>query len=228
MSSNINPSINTPPMTPWEEAPQLISNDAQIGLIPPPSLSSKTGPTKSGIFFLIASFASSIPHLPSSLPLIFILPLFPHQHPFPKTDSYQPNSNWLVSLEAPFSTTLILLWSLSYQSVLQVPLAVLLGNSLGRIHSLTHHCFFFISNRTLFGSIVSCNHKCISLRDCIIQRLLNASSLWQWLGSQCSRLAHHRTQISSKHPLPRHPSHFALQEFPRIVYIPHRINSHTL
>jgi len=224
MSSNINPSINTPPMTPWEEAPQSTSNVGQIGLIPPPSLSSKTGPTKSGTFFLIASFASSIPHLPSFLPLIFILSLFPHQVPFPKTDSYQPNSNWLVSLEALFSTTLILLWSLSCQSVLQVPLAVLLGNP----RCLICHCSFLLSNGAPFGSIVSCNHKCISLRDCIIQRFLNASSLWQWLRGQCSRLAHHSTQVSSEHPLPRHPSHFALQEFPRIVYISHWINCHTL
>lgn len=34
MSSNIDPSINTPPTTLWEEAPQSISNDAQIGSIP--------------------------------------------------------------------------------------------------------------------------------------------------------------------------------------------------
>lgn len=50
--SNINLSINTPLTTPWEEAPQLMFNDARTGPMSPHSPSNRTGLTRSGTFFL--------------------------------------------------------------------------------------------------------------------------------------------------------------------------------
>lgn len=166
-SSNINPLINTPPMTLWEEAPQLISNAARIGPIPPPLLSTNpVGPTRSGTFSLTVLSASSTPHVLSFPPPIFILTPLRRQPPFPKTDSYQPNPKFLVFPGAPFLTTLFLSSFLSYRLALQVPLAVLLGNpSCLRFFSLP-----ILTVGAVSGSIASCNHKCISLHDCIIQR----------------------------------------------------------
>ena len=56
----------------------------------------------------------------------------------------------------------------------------------------------------------------------------SALSFRQRLRCKSYRLIHHSTQVSSKQTFPGQAAQFVIQELPRILYIFHRINHHTL
>ena len=173
MLSNMGLSTNTPPTSPWEEALQLTSNGVQIGLTSPRL--NKTGSTRSGIFFLTASSASSTPHVPSHHhPISTHLPSHPPQ--FLKTDFHPINSRYPASPKALFSMIFPLSLYLSYQSVSQVLLAAPLGDSSS--FPFPFFASFFYSRMVCLSSLqVSCNHKCIPVHGCIIQYFPSLRSL---------------------------------------------------